>query len=125
MIGATTPAEERLIALVAAAARGPKRDGLFALWLVVRAAEGVLPPRPVSGKNHRRRLQALQARLASLALPAPLKRAVVAARDHLEPGTPTAAALVLSQLVAPAREVLGAEAGDAVAVAVRAARLHL
>ncbi len=71
MIGATTPAEERLIALVAAAA------------------------------------------------------AVVAARDHLEPGTPTAAALVLSQLVAPAREVLGTEAGDAVAVAVRAARLHL
>src|SRR2546425_3700546 len=31
-------------------------------------------------------------------------------RSHLEPGTPTAAALVLSQLVAPAREVLGAEA---------------
>src|SRR2546426_5581636 len=51
VIGATTPAEERLIALVAAAARGPKRDGLFALWLVVRAAEGVLPPRPVSGRS--------------------------------------------------------------------------
>jgi len=85
----------------------------------------VLPPRPVGGKNRRRRLQAVEARLASLALTAPLKRAVVAARDHLEPGTPTAAAQVLSQLVAPAREVLGAEAGEAVAVAVRAARLHL
>ena len=122
---AATPAEERLIALAAAAARGPARDGLFALWLVVRAAEGLLPPDPVSGKNHRRRLQALEARLASLALPAPLKRAVVAARRYLEPGTPTAAALVLAQLVAPVRDVLGPEAGDAVGVAARAARIHL
>src|SRR5205807_2245094 len=48
-----------------------------------------------------------------------------AARQHLEPATPAAAAMVLSQLVAPAREVLGTEAGDAIAVAARAARLHL
>ncbi|HYK81844.1 MAG TPA: hypothetical protein VEU55_01750 [Gemmatimonadales bacterium] len=125
MIVATTPAEERLIELAATAVRGPKRDGLFALWLVVRAAEALLGPHPVSGTNHRRRLQALEARLASLALPAPLKRAVVAARDHLEPGTAGAAAVVLSQLVAPARDVLGPEAGDALVVAARAARLHL
>jgi hypothetical protein len=125
VIQATTPAEARLIALAAAAGRGPTRNGLFAVWLVVRAAEGLLPPQPLSGKNHRRRLQALEARLASIALPAPLKRAVTAARDHLEPGTAAAAALVLSQLVAPARDVLGPEAGDAVVVAARAARLHL
>ena len=125
MIRATTPAEERLIGLVAESVRGPKRDGLFALWLVVRLAEGLLPPRPLSGKNHRRRLQALEARLGGLALPGPLKRAFAAARQHLEPATPAAAALVLSQLVAPAREVLGAEAGDAVVVAARAARTHL
>jgi hypothetical protein len=125
MIRATTPCEERLIALLAEAARGPKRDGLFALWLVVRAAEGTLPPAPVSGRNQRRRLQALASRLATLALPAPLQRALVAARHHLEPATPAAAAQVLVQLVAPAREVLGAEAGDAVAGAARAARIHL
>lgn len=122
---ATSSAEERLIGLVADAVRGPKRDGLFALWLVVRAAEALLPPRPVSSKNHRRRLQALEARLGSLALPAPLKRALAAARHHLEPATPAAAALVLSQLLAPAREVLGPEAGEAVNVAARAARIHL
>ncbi len=122
---ATTPAEERLIGLVAEAARGPQREGLFALWLVVRSAEALLPPQPLSGKGHRRRLQALEARLTSLALPAPLRRALVAARHHLEPATPAAAAVVLSQLVAPAREVLGSEAGDAVAVAARAARAHL
>jgi hypothetical protein len=122
---ATTPAEERLVGLIAEAARGPKRDGLFALWLVVRTAEAVLPPAPVSAKNHRRRLQALEARLGSLALPAPLKRALAAARHHLEAATARAAALVLSQLVAPARDVLGAEAADAVGVAARAARVHL
>jgi len=124
-LGATTPAEERLVALIADAARGPKRDGLFALWLVVRAAEAILPPAPVSAKNHRRRLQALETRLGSLALPAPLKRALAAARHHLEAATPESAAVVLSQLVAPARDVLGAEAADAVGVAARAARVHL
>jgi hypothetical protein len=33
--------------------------------------------------------------------------------------------MVLSQLIAPAREVLGTEAGEAVAVAARTARIHL
>ncbi|HEY7194415.1 MAG TPA: hypothetical protein VH439_11785 [Gemmatimonadales bacterium] len=121
----TTSAEDRLVTLMAGSARGPEREGLFALWLVVRAAEALLPPAPVSAKNHRRRLQALESRLGSLALPAPLKRALAAARQHLESATPGAAALVLSQLTAPAREVLGAEAGDAVSVAAREAKLHL
>jgi hypothetical protein len=125
MSPATAACEERLIALIAESARGPKRDGLFALWLVVRAAHGVLPPAPVSPRNHRRRLQALAGRLATLALPPPLARALVAAREHLEPATPEAAALVLSQLVAPTREVLGADAGEAVGVAAKAARIHL
>ncbi len=125
MTRATTPCEERLIVLLATASRGAKRDGLYALWLVLRAAEGLLPPHPLSGKNHRRRLQALQARLGSLALPAPLRRALVAAQHHLEPATPAAAALVLSQLVAPARDVLGSEAAEAVAIAARSARIHL
>jgi hypothetical protein len=118
-----TPGEERLVTLLGASERGPRRDGLFALWLVLRAAEGLLPPHPLSRKNHGRRLQALEARLASLALPAPLKRALAAARHHLEPATAGAAALVLSQLVAPTRDVLGPEAADAVATAARAARV--
>jgi hypothetical protein len=118
-------AEGLLVTLIAAAARGPKRDGLFALWLVVRAAEALLPPSPVSSKNHRRRLQAVAARLGGLALPAPLKRALAAACQHLETATPRAAALVLTQLAAPARDVLGPEAADAVTVAARAAKSHL
>ena len=121
---ATSDCEERLIALIAAAERGPRRDGLYAVWLVVRAAEALLPPAPVTRKNHRRRLQALETRLGGLALPAPLKRALVAARSHLDPGTSAAAVVVLSQLVAPAREVLGPAAGEALAAAARAARIH-
>lgn len=125
MTPATTPCEERLVALLAAAVRGPQRDGVFALWLVVRTAESLLPPIPLSARSHRRRLQGLSTRLATLALPAPLARALLAARQQLEPATPAAAALALSQLVAPAREVLGTEAGEAVTVAARAARIHL
>ena len=121
----STPAEGKLVTLIAEAARGPQREGLFALWLMVRAAEGLLPPAPVSAKNHRRRLQAIETRLGSLALPAPLRRALAAARQHLETATPDAAALVLSQLTAPARDVLGADAAEAVTVAARGAKLHL
>src|SRR5207245_401577 len=95
MIRATTPCEEQLIGLLAAAGRGPVRDGVFALGLVPGPAEALL------------------------------RRALSAARQHLEPGTPAAAAVVLSQLVAPARDVLGPEAGNAVAVAARTARIHL
>jgi len=35
-VNRATPAEERLMGLVADAVRGPKREGLFALWLIVR-----------------------------------------------------------------------------------------
>ena len=119
------PVEDRLVALVAEASRGPRRDGLYALWLVVRAAEGCLPPAPVSRRNHRRRLQALESRLGGLALPAPLRRAFTSARQHLEPGTAAAAAITLSELIAPAREVLGPDAADALTTAARAAKLNL
>ncbi len=122
--GAVTASEARLVALVAEAERGPRRDGLYALWLVLRAAEGLLPPDPVSLKNHRRRLVALESRLGGLALPAPLKRALGAARSQLEPGTSDAAAMVLTQLVAPTRDVLGPEAAEAMSAAARDARLH-
>ena len=123
-IGAVTESEARVVALVAEAERGPRRDGLYALWLVLRAAEALLPPDPISLKNHRRRLAALENRLGGLALPGPLKRAFSGARAQLEPGTAAAAAVVLAQLVAPTRDVLGPEAADAVAAAARDARLH-
>src|SRR2546429_7370497 len=103
MTRAPPPWEEQLIGLLAAAGRGPARDGVFALWLVLRVAEALVTPqpRPVSSRGHRRRLQALETRLASLALPGPLKRALAAARQHLEPGTPAAAAGAPCPLLGP------------------------
>ena len=55
-------------------------------------------------------------------MPPPLRRALAAAISQLKEARPETAAQVLSQLVAPAREAGGAEAGDALAQAARAAR---
>jgi hypothetical protein len=111
-----------LLQVLPQAARGPRREGIFALWLTVRVAQDLLIDPPPADRAHRRRLQSLEHRLSSLTLPPPLRRALVAALHQLKDGRPDAAAQVLSQLVAPAREAGGAEAGDALALAARAAR---
>lgn len=103
-------------------ARGPKREGIFALWLTVRVAQDLFLEPPPGERAHRRRVQALEHRLSSLTIPPPLRRALTAAISHLRDGRPETATQVLSQLVAPARETGGAEAGDALAQAARAAR---
>jgi hypothetical protein len=95
---------------------------VFALWLTVRVAQDLLMDPPPADRAHRRRLQALEHRLSSLTIPPPLRRALVAALLQLKDGRPEAAAQVLSQLVAPAREAGGTEAGEAVAQAARTAR---
>lgn len=116
-----TPAGAALVKLMGEMPRGPKREGTFALWLTLRVAEDVflLPPPPE--RALRRRVAALEQRLTSLSLPAPLRRALAAALSELEEPRREAAALVLQQLVAPAREVLGNEAGEAIGKAARTA----
>jgi hypothetical protein len=116
------PAATALLEAVPRTARGPKREGIFALWLTVRVAQDLLLETPPPERSHRRRVDALARRLSSLTMPAPLRRALATAIDQLQEGTAAAAAQVLSQLVAPAREVGGAEIGDAVGQAARAAR---
>jgi hypothetical protein len=118
------PATSALVALLPQTGRGPRREGIFALWLTVRIAQDLLRESPAE-RAHKRRLQALEQRLSSLTLPPPLRRALAAAISHLRDARPETAAQVLSQLVAPAREAGGAEAGDAVAQAARAARAAL
>jgi hypothetical protein len=105
--------------------RGPKRGGIFALWLTVRVAQDLLEDPPPGERAHRRRVQALEQRLTSLTMPQPLRRALVAALNQLRDLRPETAAQVLSQLVAPARETSGAEAGEALALAARRARQSL
>ena len=116
------PAATALLTLLTQVGRGPKRGGIFALWLTVRVAQDLLLDPPPAERAQRRRVQALERRLSSLTMPPPLRRALGAAVSQLREARPETAAQVLSQLVAPARETGGTEAGDAVALAARQAR---
>ena len=119
------PAATALLSLMPQVGRGPKRGGIFALWLTVRVAQDLLlDPQPAE-RAQRRRVQALERRLSSLTMPPPLRRALSAAVSQLREVRPESAAQVLSQLVAPARETGGAEAGEAVALAAKQARQAL
>ncbi len=117
-----TEAAGELVEHLARTARGPKRDGVFAVWLVLRVAEGLLGADPLPERGHRRRVAALERRLSSLTLPTPLRRALAAAIATLREGGATGAVETLTQLVAPVRETLGPSVAEAVARAARAAR---
>jgi hypothetical protein len=116
------PATTALLSLLTQTGRGPKRGGLFALWLTVRVAQDLVPEQPTMDRAHRRRVQALERRLSSLSMPPPLRRALAAAVGQLRELRPETVPQILSQLMAPARETEGAEAAEALALAVRQAR---
>jgi hypothetical protein len=116
-----SPAGATLVRLMGELPRGPKREGVFALWLTLRVAEDVLLAPPPPERAMRRRVAALEQRLSSLSLPGPLRRALAAALAALGEPRRDEAGLVLQQLVAPAREVLGPEAGEAIAKAAKLA----
>lgn len=117
-----SPATTRLAELMAKTARGPKREGVYALWLVVRAAEDRLREPPIPAKLLTRQLEALTHRVATLTPPTPIRRGVASALALLTEGGGDAAAAALTQLTAPARDALGAEVADALQGAARAAR---
>ena len=100
---------------LATSQRGPERDGTFALWLVVRAALATGAGHP---PRHAERLRAVAARLRSLAVAAPLRRALTSALAELGPRG-AGPAVALSQLAAPAQECLGARLAAVVAEAAR------
>ena len=114
-------ADRALVSALAASARGPERDGVFALWLAVRAALGAAPPLTAPAR-HAERIRAVGQRVRSLAAPAPLRRSLGAALADLLPARSVAPAVVLSHLVAPASESCSALAAAAVQAAPRAAR---
>ena len=113
------PLENQLIETLPATVRGPRRNGIFALWLVIRACEGLVPPDTVSVRGHRHRLDRLERRLSSLSLPVALRRALVRSIHDLQDGTPDVAVTALRSLVAPVNETLGSEASVVVATAAR------
>ena len=115
-------ASAELVRLLARTARGPRREGIYALWLTVRVTQDLMATPPVAERAQRRRVQALEHRLATLTLPPQLRRALAAALLQLRTPRPDTAADVLAQLAAPARDGAGPEAGDVLAMAAKAAR---
>lgn len=110
-----------LVRIMGEMPRGPRREGVFALWLTLRVAEDMLLAPPQPERAVKRRVQLLEQRLTSLTVSAPLRRALAATIAGLrEPGRDRPAA-VLQQLVAPVREVLGAEAAETIGRAARSA----
>lgn len=107
-----------LLSLMRDSGRGPKREGLFALWLTLRVAEDQADE-AFPERAHRRRVSALENRLTSLSMPAPLRRGLLAALTDLKAGTADGASQALARLAAPARDSLGSEAGEAVHRAAR------
>lgn len=99
-----------MLHVAADTARGPRREGAFALWLTLRVATDLTREDRPSERAHRRRVLALEQRLSSLTMPPPLRRALQGVLLQLRAGEPQAVPLVLAQLVAPAREALGPEA---------------
>src|SRR4051794_8700973 len=124
-MSAWDPAASALLDLLPQTGRGPKRGGIFALWLTLRVAQDLLTETPTQERTHRRRVQALERRLSSLTMPPPLRRALAAAMSQLREARRETVPQMLSQLVAPARETGGTEAGEAVARAAKEARLAL
>lgn len=111
-----------LVDLLARTARGPRREGVYALWLVLRVTADYLGEPALPERATRRRLAALESRLSSLTIPPPLRRALTALLQDLKHDGRDAVPIVLSTLVAPARESTGPEAADAVQRAARSAR---
>lgn len=95
--------------------RGPRREGTFAVWLLARVALDIGRGGVEADRAERRRIALLERRLAPLAVPRPLARGLTTALTHLGEGTPRAARVALSQLVAPTHEALGPGAGEALA----------
>ena len=116
------PAATALLKLLPQTVRGPKRGGIFALWLTVRVAQGLLLEPPLQERTQRRRILALEHRLSSIPMAPPLRRALAGALNQLKDLRPESAVQVLTLLVAPARDVGGADAGEALALAARTAR---
>jgi hypothetical protein len=119
------PSAADLLDLLARSARGPRRGGLYALWLTLRVSQDFLLDPPLNERAMRRRLTALESRLSSLTIPPPLRRALGAALGQLHEATRESVPGILNTLIAPAKEGAGPEAADAIRRAERSARQAL
>ncbi len=105
--------EREMIDLLASSSRGPRRNGVYCLWLFLRAC-GELDSRDAASAKAHRKLNALKGRLRSLSLPPGFKKAIAGALQTLETPTIGSAGATLSQLVVPSLETIGKDAGSVV-----------
>ena len=119
---AWTAGTRELVRQLAETARGPRRESCYAIWLVLRVAEDELESPPLPERASRRRLAALERRLSSLTMSAPIRRALASTLPQLRDGGAAAAAAALHSLVAPVREALGPDAAEALQQAIRSAQ---
>ena len=117
-----TPATRGLIELMAGAPRGPRRDGLFALWLVVHVAEDLESATGATERLYRRRVALLEPRISSLALPLVLKRGLARTIEGLKTAPAGPAGPLLSGLVGPIKEAVGPDAAELVQKAAKSLR---
>lgn len=116
-----SPGGMALVKLMGDMPRGPRREGVFALWLTLRVTEDLLLQPAPPERGTKRRVAALEQRLSSLTMPAPLRRALVTALAELKEPRRDRVGQILLLLAAPAREALGAEAAEILARAARSA----
>lgn len=102
---------DELVSQLLYADRGPQRNGIFALWLVVNTCASILGDHHVQEKNHRKRIAALRKRMGSLSLPPLLRKAITSALHDLNHDSAAAATMALNQLAAPVRDSLGGVCG--------------
>lgn len=114
--------EDRLIDALEASARGPAQNGVFALWLLVRSCRHLTPPDALEDRLHLQRLEKMERRLSSLSLPGSLRRAVTSGLRTLRAPTADTPCEVLTQLVAPASQVVSPAMGQAIGRAAREAQ---
>ena len=117
-----TPTTRVLMEQMAKAPRGPRRDGLFAVWLAVRAIEDLPGIKAPGERAFRRRVALVEKRISSLALGLPLRRALNQVLASLKDADRADAGKLLGALAAPARDGIGAEAAEALSRGSRAAR---
>ena len=118
----SSPSALALIRLMGELPRGPRREGVFALWLTLRVAEDLLLVPPPPERAVKRRVAALEQRLSSLSIPAPLRRALGTAMAQLRDPSREQAGQALLLLVAPARDAVSPEAADVLQRLVRGFR---
>jgi hypothetical protein len=114
------PGELALLDLIVGEGRGPRRNAVFATWLILRAALDQQPPAVVTERNQARRLSAVRKRLASLTLPDQLRKSLYDILEILAAPDQTDVTAQLEDLKNAVRTSVNTKAAEAIQQAIDA-----